>query len=184
MDPDYFSRIDGCSLSPLPSKESLKKKKICLPLRSSLVAKIRFLWQHPAFYVESINRLMNDINDRPKKGAVFSKLGKISSGISYLAFPIILLFRRARFSMSLTREGDRFIYMIRIERSIAAKASGSGEAKVHGGNTVQATQGASCEEPEAQQALRDCGLGAKRGLMAGKRVRRPQEGLGKCLLTK
>lgn len=89
-----------------------------------MVAKIRFLWQHPAFYVESIKRLMSDINDRPEKGAVFSKLGKISFTISYVAFPIILVFRRAHFSMSLTREGDCFIYMIRIEKSIAAKLSG------------------------------------------------------------
>lgn len=56
---------------------------------------------------------------------MFSKLGRISSVVSYLAFPIILLFRRAHFSMSRTRKSKHFIYVIRIEKGIAAKAFGS-----------------------------------------------------------
>lgn len=72
---------------------------------------------------------------------MFSKLGKTSLAIIYLAFAIIFLFRRARFSMSSIRLSEDFIYMIRIEKGIALGYLESEKLRVYRVTTVEATQG-------------------------------------------
>ena len=108
------------------------------------------------------------------KWSVFSKLGKISLAIISLTFSIILLFRRAHFSMSLTRVSEHFIYLIGIEKGIVARVYGIWEAIVYGVNTFQATQGASCEGLGAQQTFMENHFWAKHGPTVGQRVSRLQ----------
>lgn len=65
MDPDHISPIDRCSVRLLPSKEAFKKLTSSYKLfggKSKISLAISI--QHPAFYVELINRLMGGINDR------------------------------------------------------------------------------------------------------------------------
>lgn len=72
--------------------------------------------------------------------------------------------------MSLTRASERFIYMVRIEKGIAARVSGIWEAKVYSVNTVQATHGASREGLRAQQAFMESHLRAKPGPTVARRA--------------
>lgn len=109
------------------------------------------------------------------KWSVFSKLGKISLAIISLAFSIILLFRRAQFSMSLTRVSEHFIYLIGIEKGIVARVYGIWEAKstvwIH---SRPHRELANCEGLGAQQTFMENHLWAKHGPTVGQRVSRLQ----------